>query len=29
MTYELTSPNQDKDMFISVNGGMLLQNLTT
>lgn len=27
MTYELTSPNQDKDMFISVNGGMLLQEL--
>jgi len=27
MTYELTSLNQDKDMFISVNGGMLLQEL--
>lgn len=27
MTYDLTSPNEDKEMFISVNGGMLLQEL--
>jgi phosphoribosylaminoimidazolecarboxamide formyltransferase / IMP cyclohydrolase len=27
MTYDLTSPDEDKEMFISVNGGMLLQEL--
>ena len=27
MTYDLTSPDEDKEMFISVSGGMLIQDL--